>query len=204
MPKKKNEPSRTSIGAVRNAASEQAILDAAAGLLLENGYDDFSIESVAKRARAGKPTIYRWWGGKAQLIFDVYTKTIPVVAEAPDFGSVRKELAYFFERLWGIWSNSTNATISRRLVAAAQCNPESMAAYRDNYLSRRQAAIVSILKQGMARGELPEDLDIETVTDLLCGFNMMRLLTDKPVDSAAGQRVVDIILKGIQRRTRPQ
>ena len=63
---------RRSIGARRNPESAEAILEAAEAVLLESGYAGFSIEAVARKARAGKPTIYRWWPSKAALLLDVY------------------------------------------------------------------------------------------------------------------------------------
>ena len=63
---------RTSIGAQRNPDSEEAILAAAEAILIEEGFAAFSIEAVARRAKAGKPTIYRWWPSKAALLLDVY------------------------------------------------------------------------------------------------------------------------------------
>src|SRR5690554_2407569 len=63
---------RVSIGARRSPETETAILDAAEALLREGGLAGFSIEGVARRARAGKPTIYRWWPNKTRLLLDVY------------------------------------------------------------------------------------------------------------------------------------
>jgi hypothetical protein len=51
--------SRKSIGSARNPESHEAILEAAEDVFCEAGYAGFSIEAVARRARAGKPTIYR-------------------------------------------------------------------------------------------------------------------------------------------------
>ncbi|MCZ4061503.1 helix-turn-helix domain containing protein [Pantoea sp. LMR881] len=67
-----NPKSRRSAGAVRSEASHQAIIDAAKTLLSEKGYVGFSIDGVARLAGASKPTIYRWWANKAQLIAEVY------------------------------------------------------------------------------------------------------------------------------------
>ncbi|MET0170455.1 MAG: helix-turn-helix domain-containing protein, partial [Aliihoeflea sp.] len=65
---------RRSIGARRNPQSQEAILDAAEALLGDAGTAGFSIEAVARRARAGKPTIYRWWPNRTLLLLDVYKR----------------------------------------------------------------------------------------------------------------------------------
>ena len=71
------ENRRTSIGSQRNPASEEAILQAAQDILLEGGLPAFSIGAVARRAKAGKPTIYHWWPSRAALLLDL---AVPVRA----------------------------------------------------------------------------------------------------------------------------
>ena len=78
------DPARKSIGARRNPDSAEAILEAAEAVLIEAGYAGFSIEAVARRARAGKPTIYRWWPSKAALLLEVYQRQKRV--DIPDTG----------------------------------------------------------------------------------------------------------------------
>ena len=43
------------------AASHSAIMDAVYTLLQKKSVRDLTIEEVAKRARVGKPTLYKWW-----------------------------------------------------------------------------------------------------------------------------------------------
>src|SRR5690606_41634919 len=69
-----DELARRSIGARRNPASQEAILDAAEAVLRENGIAGFSIEAVARRARARKPTIYPWAPHRTALTRDVYER----------------------------------------------------------------------------------------------------------------------------------
>lgn len=55
-------------GRPRDVGRDLAILDATLKLLVEVGYDQLSIESVAAAAGVGKPTIYRRYAGKAALV----------------------------------------------------------------------------------------------------------------------------------------
>ena len=55
------------VGPKRSEASTKAVLDAAYTELSEHGWRGFSVDRVAKNARASKQTIYRWWKSPACL-----------------------------------------------------------------------------------------------------------------------------------------
>jgi len=78
-------------GRPRSAEAHRAILDAAAALFIEEGFDAMSVEGVATRAAVGKATIYRRWPSKEDLVIDAIAQ---VFAEAPrpETGSVRDDL----------------------------------------------------------------------------------------------------------------
>ena len=50
------------------AASHAAIMDAVYSLLQKKSVRDLTMEEVAKRAKVGKPTLYKWWPTKATLV----------------------------------------------------------------------------------------------------------------------------------------
>jgi AcrR family transcriptional regulator len=102
---------RKSIGARRNPASAGAILDAAEAVLAEAGYSGFSIEAVARRARAGKPTIYRWWPSKAALLLEVYQRQKRVAV--PDTGRLEDDLAGFLKSLLPHWRETSSGSVFR-------------------------------------------------------------------------------------------
>ena len=62
---------RRSEGATRSRQTHDAILAAALEILEERGYAGFTVEAVASRARAGKPTIYKWWKSKGALLVEI-------------------------------------------------------------------------------------------------------------------------------------
>jgi Bacterial regulatory proteins, tetR family len=52
----------------KDATAYTAIMDAVYGLLQERSVRDLTMEAVAKRAKVGKPTLYKWWLTKAALV----------------------------------------------------------------------------------------------------------------------------------------
>src|SRR3954452_22309145 len=79
-------------GRPRSAESTTAILDAALALWMERGYHAVRIDAVAARAGVSKPTIYRRWPNRQQLLVAVSQRFV-APAEVADLGSFRDEVA---------------------------------------------------------------------------------------------------------------
>ena len=196
--------SRYSVGAVRSGKSELAILDAAAYLLRKRGVEGLTVEAVARKARAGKPTIYRWWRTKTQLMFDAFLRSSPVRAADPDVGNVRDELQVYFENLWKLWADPRNAEISCRLLSESLSEPELRRAYFEDYIPRREAPFGDIMKRAMQRGELPSNLDLEQIARLFSSFHVWSVVSNRPASSQTIRWVIDMVLNTPPLRTASQ
>lgn len=187
---------RRSIGAKRNPESAEAILEAAEAVLLEQGYAGFSIEAVARRARAGKPTIYRWWPSKAALLLDVYHRQKRDV----DFGSgisLEDDMFRFVRSLLRQWRETPTGDIFRSLVAEAQSD-ETAAEALAGYMRERRAQTGQIAERAKASGEIHPDVDPAMVADMLSGYAWIHLLTGRlDEDDETIRSVATIIARGL-------
>ena len=172
-----SEERRRSIGARRNPDTQEAILDAAQAIVEEEGIAGFSIEAVAKRARAGKPTIYKWWPGRTALLLEVYHRHKPANVHM-DTGSVEGDVVAFFTGVFAHWGNTGAGQVFRFIVAEAQRDEAAAASLRAYALERRQQS-GQIFERGVARGELAADIDTGLAADMLAGFAWHRLLTGR-------------------------
>jgi AcrR family transcriptional regulator len=188
---------RRSIGARRNPASQEAILDAAEAVLREHGIAGFSIEAVARRARAGKPTIYRWWPHRTALMLDVY-KRFKNAKAFPDTGSLRGDLVSFLgDHLLGFWNGSLCGTVYRAVVAEAQTDQEA-AKVLSAYHADRKVYSARIVEQAKARGEVPADIDAALILDLVVSYAWHQLLLGQTEEALRTvPQVIDMILKGV-------
>jgi len=190
------ENARRSIGARRNPDSADAIREAAEAVLLEKGYAGFSIEAVARRARAGKPTIYRWWPSKAALLLDVYQRQKRDI----DYGgtdSVEEDMFRFLRSLFVQWRETPAGDIFRSLIAEAQSDPTAAAALAD-YARERREHRARIIERGIARGEVRSDVDPMLVADLLASYAWTHLITGRLDESDEAIRAAArLIARGI-------
>lgn len=192
---------RGSIGARRNPASQQAILDAAEAILSEEGLSGFSIEAVARRARAGKPTVYRWWPSKAALLLDVYQRFKNARA-FPDTGNFEEDLRGFLtNQLIGFWSEGICGTVFRSVIAEAQSDPDAAEALFAYERGRRKFA-EGLVERAKARGEIDPQAHSAVIIELLAGFAWHRLLTGRLEGSEADiEKVIATILAATKKRT---
>ena len=77
-------------GPVRSAAAREAILDRDGTISRRQGYDQLTIEGIAKEAGVGKQTIYRWWRSRGALIAECLTEAVSFRLDlaAPDTGDL--------------------------------------------------------------------------------------------------------------------
>jgi len=188
-------PGRKSIGAKRNPESADAIIEAAEAVLREAGYSGFSIEAVARRARAGKPTIYRWWPSKAALLIEVYQRQKRV--ETPDTGNIEDDLVGFLKNLFAHWRDTPSGNVFRSLIAEAQSDAAAAAALAD-YSKGRRSHTGRIVERARMRNEVAADVDAEIVADMIASYAWRHLLTDRlDEDEAAIRKVVRYVVRGI-------
>ncbi|MDX8516242.1 TetR/AcrR family transcriptional regulator [Mesorhizobium captivum] len=188
-------PGRKSIGAKRNPESADAILEAAEAVLVEAGYSGFSIEAVARRARAGKPTIYRWWPSKAALLIEVYQRQKRL--ETPDTGKLEEDLAGFLVNLFAHWRDTSSGNVFRSLIAEAQSDKAAAAALAD-YSKGRRSHTGQIIERAKARGEVAADIDAGIVADLIASYAWRHLLTNRlDEDEATIRTAVRYVVRGI-------
>jgi AcrR family transcriptional regulator len=174
---------RAHTGRSRNDAARDAILQAAATLLAEESSAKITVDAIAKRANAGKQTIYRWWPSKFDILMDTFLEDAAGALEIPDTGTVAGDLRRHLRQVATFLSAEPAGRVMLALIGQAQHDPEVARTFQRRYLDERRALDRTILERGVARGDLPGDTDLDLVIDMIYGPVYHRvLLTGLPVD----------------------
>jgi AcrR family transcriptional regulator len=185
-------------GRPRSEKTEKAILAAAYKLLMEDGFQSVTVDSIAKEAGVSKATIYKWWPNKASVVADSFFAAAQQRIHTPDTGSVEKDLLLQLGNLSDFLETDRGRVITE-LIAQGQFDQDVANAYRTRYFAPRRLEAREILQRGLDRGELKKDMNIELSIDLIFAPLFYRMLvTGAEVDSDFIKNVVFYVLSGIK------
>jgi AcrR family transcriptional regulator len=186
-------------GRPRSAEADAAILEAAAELFAEHGFDGMSVDAVAQQAGVSKATIYRRYPGKIELCMaagrHLCDRQVPIV----DTGSVHDDLRNLARSHARLLRTTVVGRGAAQMIADAARNPELAAAYR-GFTAERRATIVAAIQRGVERGELPADLDGELAAEMLTGAIFYRHLIGRGrLNARFADDVADAVLRSLRR-----
>jgi len=187
-------------GRPRSQKAQQAILSAAAELLLERGLSAVSMDAVAEQAGVSKATIYRWWPTKEALALDaLYAEWTTARPSPKDTGSLRGDLLALLRPWVRLVGSRPYARVMAALLTQAQSDPVFATAYRQGFVEPRRDQARSIFHRAIERGEIAADIKVEVALDLLYGALYHRFLHGHaPLNDRFARDVIDMALAGIQ------
>jgi AcrR family transcriptional regulator len=191
------EPRRR--GRPRSQQADKAILAAALDLFAERGPDALGIEQVAARAGVGKATIYRRWRGKEDMLLDAVgslRSQLPV----PQGRSVRADLVAILDWICREAADPRRARLFALLQGEGARYPRLLARYLDTVVEPRREVVASVLRRGVATGELRENTDIDAAALLLNGAVLASMSGQAQADGRYGRRLFEELMRGLAAR----
>ncbi|MGW0159735.1 TetR/AcrR family transcriptional regulator [Mycobacterium sp. NPDC003323] len=182
----------------RSERSRRAILDASISMIGELGYDDISIEAIARRAGVSKQTIYRWWPSKGAVILEAVTDSLSTVVTLPDTGDIIADVRTQLTAILDLITTTGFGPAYRCLIAAGQSDPDLLHALSDEIIRPNIEDFRARATLAQQRGELSADADWQTMRDLLYGVVEYRLVHAMPLEPAYIDGVLQIVFQGVR------
>lgn len=183
----------------QNEKVRLAILDAAFSLSSELGYDKLTIEGIAKRAGAGKQTIYRWWASKALVLLDALVERIQDELVFANTGPVRADLIAQMQRVAKIMTTPETGCPFVGLLVEAQFDQVVADAMNARIYEPVYTAAAARLEEAQRDGELAADLDPVMMVELLYAPLYYRLIVPyRTITSEDIPIFLDMMLSGLQ------
>lgn len=162
-------------GRPRSEKSRKNILKATNALLLHMSVQELSIEAIAKKAKVGKTTIYRWWPNKTAVVMDALVNQPGMQSSMGTAKNNADAIAMQLEKLIRLLHSKNGETIAQ-LFSEAQASRESQKIFEENFLSPLIDAIQYSVEQGQEEREFDSRIDSKTAVDILCGPIFFRLM----------------------------
>lgn len=163
---------------VQSGALEQRLIDAAAALFAENGFDATSVDSVAPRAGVSKATIYTRYDDKAQLFAAVVRRQISELFENLDFdateGDATEVLLEVGRHALELVNRPETTAIYRMVISQTPRFPKLGSLMDREGFQRGQSGIAHLLHKLSERGEVEID-DFDMAAELFLSLVIGRL-----------------------------
>ncbi|ACQ81576.1 transcriptional regulator, TetR family [Beutenbergia cavernae DSM 12333] len=186
----------TGRGRPRDAHIDEAVLEAAAGLLDREGYGGLAIEEVARRAQVSKAAVYRRWPNRRHLALAVLGDRLGRVS-APDSGCTLCDLHECLVLVTEAFCRLGPGTLAQ-LIAEGAGDPAAHEQLEEVVLEPPRRAVHRTLFAALRRGDLRDDVDLPLAVDALTSLVFYRLLLGgEPMEPDQLEVVVTATLRGI-------
>ncbi|MUL80346.1 MULTISPECIES: TetR/AcrR family transcriptional regulator [unclassified Mycolicibacterium] len=173
-------------------------------LLARDGYDQLSIEAIAREAGVSRPTIYRRWPSKAHLAFDA------AFGQPPDYellsisGDFETDLRAFAFAVLTFWREPVVEAASLGILAERRRDPELHIRTQQLLDERTRGAFRVLVDSGVQQGRVRTDVDVDMVYQALIGtaFYTAHMEPDSDIDDTA-DRLCSLLIEGAE-RTHPR
>lgn len=152
--------------ALRPAVTD-AITDAVLDELAACGYTRLSMDGVARRAGCSKPSLYRRWPSKQEMVIGVlHTIVVPAVPATPPSGDLRTDVREVVLTTFAWMNHTVVRQVLPDLIAESVRNP-SFAQLLDTRVSAPRRAVARAALQASIGDATVSDRDLEFVLDII-------------------------------------
>ena len=167
-------PGTRGSGRPRDPALDEAIILATRDRLARDGYSRMTIGDIASDAKVTRPTIYRRWRTKLDLVLDALDygfRTQRAMYDALDLGEMepRQALVAAVHRLDPACSNPDAMVLMADFAGELHHTPQLLEILREHAVEPRVALVENVLTQLQIRGAVRDDIDKRSIASMCFG-----------------------------------
>lgn len=194
--------SRPTRSAPKRVSVVERVLSAAIRELARVGYGALTIETVARRARVNKTTVYRRWPSRADLVGAALSSiTEPASFEAAT--DLRTNLLWMARESVRLLSTAEGRSIARVLIAEGE--DEELVRLARSIRARQEHVAYAVVRAAKDRGELARKTQPDVFLGAIFGAIVHRMLMmHEAVDDRFIRALVDLALVGARPTVKPR
>jgi len=160
-------------GRPRDPALDEAIILATRARLVQDGYSRMTIGDIAADAGVSRPTLYRRWSNKFDLVTDAldygFRKQRDMYGLDLSRLEPREALVEAVRRLDPAYFNPDAMVLMGNFAGEAVRTPELLEILRKHAVEPRVTLVENVLSQLQERGAVSDDIDKHTIATMCFG-----------------------------------
>ena len=189
-------PARRKRGRPRDPEADGRILDAAAALILDHGFDNMTVDDVARLAHVGKATVYRRWAKKEDLAVAAMGQLYDAQMPTPDTGSIDGDLREAFAQVLAFANSEQGSGYIRTCIAESVRDPRIAALYRAAN-NRAENSARMMFQRAIARGEVRSNANVSAAVQIMSGILAVRTISQTSLPEPSElDSLVDLVIRG--------
>lgn len=179
----------------RDPHVEERILDATHDLIEEHGYAGLTMEAIADRAGVGKPTVYRRFANRDEVVLALNARaSIPV--EPVDTGTLLGDIRAIVRGLVPtVNTPALRATLGPQLGRAI-ADDEANRVFQETVGGSSDVYMLPVWERGLARGEIDPELDYVVARTAL-GTAVIFSLTLYRLDESCVEQIAEMWVRSV-------
>ncbi|MFI2229307.1 TetR/AcrR family transcriptional regulator [Nocardia testacea] len=175
--------------------ADEHILETALELLPRLGYQAMSMARIAEASGVSKPSVYRRWPNKAELIAAAIAHLHR--DRAAPTGDLRADLVTQLQDVRDVYERIGHMGMVGVLLSEEARHPEFLRAWREVAIAPRRAGICRIVESAIDRGEVRATVVPNVVAQSLIGAYYGAYMAGDDLPPEWARNVVDQLLDGI-------
>jgi AcrR family transcriptional regulator len=191
-------------GRPRDAALDEAIILATRDRLVRDGYSRMTIGDIAADAKVSRPTLYRRWSTKFELVVDAldygFRKEHDMYTVDLSRMEPREALIEAVRRLDPAYFNPDAMVLMGNFAGEAIRTPELLEILRKHAVEPRVTLVEYVLSQLQERGAVRDEIDKHTIATLCFGSYHAAFYRGESMEEIP-EAVVDVLWPGSAKTT---
>jgi AcrR family transcriptional regulator len=187
-------------GRPRDAALDEAIILATRNRLVRDGYSLMTIGDIASDAKVSRPTLYRRWSTKFELVVDAldygFRKQRDMYAVDLSSMAPREAFTEAVRRLDPAYFNPDAMVLMGNFAGEAIRTPELLGILREHAVEPRVTLVENVLTQLQDSGAARDDIDKHTIATMCFGSYFAAFYRGESRDEIA-EAVVSVLWPAI-------
>src|SRR5882724_3129231 len=166
-------------GRPRDPAADEAIIQTAIELFLDQGVEAVCIDQIAKRTGISRATIYRRWSDREELLADALLKFRDPPKGNLEFSREAKHsvvVEFITAQLLDSLMQPEAQKFTAHAIGAMPGYPKVLAVYKKQFIEPWRNAMRKALTAARNSGALPRATKEEVLLDVISGAVMHRIL----------------------------